>query len=227
MKKFKYLLIVFALVLVVGCGSKTSSKEASKEVTDEAIITTLTNNVVVLQKLPKTMEIYKKGKGSISDYDNSDYVLMGLNANLQYIYRENNQIILNTDIEAEANKIVGPVNIKYDVQSYNGCPVFVYNAAKAGYALNTNCKEADVDSIISRVDSITVDGTEYKVVVYAGLRSGNAIYKDMDKSEKVADMSGEEAYSITEEDKDKFNKYEYIFKKNTDGNYVIDTITKK
>lgn len=239
-KKFAVVLII--LILAVGCGTKENSANEVTEVTDNAVKNIIYSHIISIEKMPKTIKLYKKDEVKNNDYSNEDLLHFGLvssiglendidltDAEIATLKKNNITGVLSyinvSDIEDSVNDTFGAVNLKY-INNVSGCPSFIFNASKNIYYVNSACNEANNDKIISYIDNITKEGNLYYATVYAGLLSNNKVYNNVNKSKEVATLNVEESYEITKENKDKFTKYTYTFTKNSDGKYVFTSIKK-
>lgn len=239
--KIKNILMTFILVsslFIVGCESKKEETNI-KIVSDETIKTTLTNQISAIESISKTVELYKKDKIMNNDYSNEDYINMVLNQIVnthQDTYLNSKEISLLNSSNIKANSYVssneviaavkdltGPKTID-KVLKIEGCPSYTYDAKTDRYYINSNCKVND--RIISYVDEITYKDNEYFAVVYYGFVSDNVLYDNVNKNSEIAKLDSEGSYTIDKDNKDKFSKYTYKFVKNSDGDFVFESIEK-
>lgn len=242
MKNFKKLAFVFViLVLLSGCGKTTSSSNKKEEVKDEEAINALTNQIISLEYLAKTRELYTKGEGKAEDYTNEDKIRFGVESRIaqagvpaltqEEMVELNSKGITNVasyvDLSDAANYINS--NFEESVKTYSsvtGCPTYTYDESTKRFYIQATCQTEDATTIVSTIDKMTKDGNKYYVTVYAGLNDGSAVYADFDKKKIVKTLAKDETYSITKEDKEQFTKFTYTFEKNSNNKYIFKTISK-
>lgn len=242
MMRIRKILISFILVLcvfLVGCKSKTKEEVNRKVVMDDSIKTVISNHITAIENIPKTVELYKKAKVSTNDYTNEDYINIALNQMVNthldtYLTAKEINILKQSNITAtsyinanDVNKVVtdliGPKTID-KVLSIDGCPSYTYDAKTNRYFVNNVCNNSE--RIISYIQEITYDGNEYYATVYVGYVLDDVLYNDVNKNNEITKLDNEGSYSISNDNKEKFSKYIYKFRKNSDGNYIFESIEK-
>ena len=67
MNKIKNLLLVFAMIFLLSGCIKNTVEEKREIVNDEAVVTKLRNQIISLESLDKTLELYTNGSGKSTD----------------------------------------------------------------------------------------------------------------------------------------------------------------
>lgn len=236
----RYVFLFLIVSLLVGCGKKTSSNKV-EEVNDITVISTLQNEILVLENIKKTREIYIKGDGKVSDYSDDDKIRYGI----EYKISQAGVPILTKEEIAELNSkgITGVAsyvdlkdvisNIKNtfgeNVNEYKtslGCPKYTYDDSNKRFYIESKCETTDIETIISKIGKVTKKNNKYYVVIYAGLNDGTNIYSDFEKKNLIKSISVNESYTITEDNMNMFTKYTYTFEKDSDGKYIFKSVTK-
>ena len=242
MTKFRRYVFLFLIIsLLVGCGKKSSSSNKVEDVSDITVISTLQNEITVLENLKKTKEIYTKGDGKSSDYSEEDKIRYGIDFK---IAQAGVPILTDKEIlELKAKGITGvasyveledvTTNIKdtfgdsvKEYKTVEGCPKYTYDESSKRFYIESKCETTDVETIVSKIEKVTKKKDKYYVVIYAGLSDGTNIYSDFEKKNLIKTISINEAYTITEDNKNMFTKFTYTFEKNNDGQYIFKSVTK-
>ncbi len=238
MKKFKKFIFVFVLiVLLTGCNSTQNTTKESEKVEDEIVLQTISNQVITLEQLPKTLELYKKGEAKIDDYTNEDKLRYSIDAVTSSRVVENNvsqekknelaakgitnvnAFIPSDELGEQITSVFGISTINYD--NISGCPNYIYVEADKGYYSQElpDCNEqTSEDKLISKIGNVTVIDNVYTAEFYVGVISNNTVYSDFNKTKVVKALGDSETYTISDEDKSKFSKVTYKFKKDSNSN---------
>ena len=237
-KLSKIFLALILVVLVAGCGIKSSND--SKVVEDETIIAVLNNHMVNITAIPKTKDLLKEGSFKADSYANDDRLYMGLNGALNsqlavsYTQAQIKQLkekgytatsyIKGDDVENIVKDVFGDVNLKFEAE-IAGCPSYKYYQPDKFYLVNENCTNVQ-DKLVILVDTITNDGNLYYVDSYIALVSNNKVYKDLNKSTEFKSLNNGETFTIDASNKEEFAKYTFKFTKNSDGKYIFTSADK-
>ena len=241
MRKLRKIIIVFVLTFLLSGCTKNVVEENKKEIKDDATITTLKNQIVSLESLTKTIELYTAGSGKSTDYSNEDKLLYGLNARIsnsavklltpaeiQFLAQKN---ILNVSSYVEASEVGKYISANFSMSSVDfvnviGCPAYYYDKDTSRFYIQNNCTVQNNNSIYSYIDKVEKKDNIYYVTVYAGLSDGSSLYNDFSKSKVVIDLLSNPDYTITEADKDQYTVFTYQFEKNSNGNYILKEFSK-
>ena len=241
MNKIKNLLLVFAMIFLLSGCTKNTVEEKKEIVNDEAIITKLRNQIISLESLDKTIELYTKGSGKSTDYTNEDMLRYGLNvrmssatipaltqAEIQLLASKN---ILNVSGAIEASYVGDEISKNFSMSSVKytsltGCPSFYYDEDNSRFYIQSKCVSQSKNSIYSYIDKVEKKDNTYYVTIYAGLSDGSSVYNDFNKSKVVVDLLSKADYTITDNDKKDYTLYTYEFEKNGNGNYIFKSFNK-
>lgn len=242
MKNIKKLVFIFVMiVLLTGCNSNESSKESRTEkVTDESVLTNITNVVTNLEQLPKTLELYKKGSAEVSDYTDEDKIMYAINditssrSITNNVTEEKQKELVAKGINGvsmfiPSNEVAEKINTTFGISSVKhlnitGCDNYLYVEEDKNYYVQhvENCEEPVVeDALISKLGEVKKQDNNYTAEVYVGVISNNSVYYDLSKSKVAKALAEDESYSISDEDKTKFTKVIYTFKNNENNNIVL------
>lgn len=237
MKKIKK--VVFVLVLLIllsGCGEKTSTKSKKEEVKDNTIISTLTNQIISLEQLTKTRDLYTKGEGKGLDYTDEEKIRFGVESRIaqggvpvlskedmeQLQVKGITNVVSYVDLAEVAEYI--NANFEEPVKTFatvSGCPAYTYDEGEKKFYVQASCQTDDATTIVSMIEKVSKEDNKYYVTVYAGLNDGNAVYGDFAKTKTVKTLTQDETYSITNEDKVQFTKINYTFELDGNGQYIL------
>lgn len=241
MNKIKKFLLVFVMVvLLCGC-TKNTTEEKKEKVTDETVITAIKNQITALESLDKTEELYKKGEGKSEDYTNEDKLRYGLEARIssaavtaltpteiQYLASRNILNVTSYVDSSEVSKYIGKnfASSTVDFVNLSGCPAYYFDSNNSRFYIQTQCVSQDTSTIYSYIDSVEMKDNVYYVTVYAGLSDGTNLYNDFNKSKVVVDITSNQEYTISDNDKKDYTVFTYKFEKNTNGDYIFKEFNK-
>lgn len=241
MNKLKKIVLVFVIAVLLGGCTKNTTEEKKEIVTDEAIIATLKNQIVSLESLDKTIELYTNGSGKSTDYSNEDKLRYGLNVRMssatvpaltqteiQLLETKN---ILNVSSYVDSADVAKYISDNFsmatvDFTNLTGCPAYFYDKDNSRFYIQTNCVSQNNNSIYSYIDNVEKKDNIYYVTVYTGLSDGTSLYNDFNKSKVVVDLLSNQDYTITDNDKKEFTLFTYEFEKNGNGNYIFKGFNK-
>ena len=242
MNKLRRIILVFVIaILLSGCTKNVAKEKTKKEIKDDKAITTLKNQIVSLESLTKTIELYTTGSGKSSDYSNEDKLLYGLNTRIS-----SSAVTLLTPIEIQELATKNILNVssyvdsadvgKYiseifpmssiEFKNVTGCPAYYYDKDASKFYIQNNCTVQNNNSIYSYIDKVEQKDSVYYVTVYAGLSDGANLYNDFAKSKVVVDLLSNPDYTITDKDKNEYTIFTYQFEKNSNGNYILKGFNK-
>ena len=238
MKNRRILYIFFFLIIIItGCSKDESDNINVKEiVNDDLTINTLKNQVSILVNLDSIREGLSKDKFDTKNINDLDKIRYGVlyktnQGGLQILddnqLEEAKKYKINSKVEyidiSEINKYItsvfGPYNINY--KSIYSCPKYIYNENKNIYYIDNNCKTYNNYTTIY-IDEITKLNNNYYVNLYIGYIIDNKLYKDINNNHQISNNILE----ISESNKNNFNSYTFLFKKNSDGNYIFTNLEK-
>lgn len=236
----RYVFLFLIVSLLVGCGKKTSSNKV-EEVNDITVISTLQNEILVLENIKKTREIYIKGDGKASDYTDDDKIRYGIEYKIsqagvpiltkEEIAKLNSKGITGVASYVDLKDVISNIKDTFgeNISEYKtslGCPKYTYDDSNERFYIESKCETTDIETIISKIGKVTKKNNKYYVVIYAGLNDGTNIYSDFEKKNLIKSISVNESYTITEDNMNMFTKYTYTFEKDSDGKYIFKSVTK-
>ena len=234
-------LVIISLFIFSGCSiEKTNDDSKEQIVKDDEVINNIKNNIISLETLDKTFEIYRKGNGKKDDYTNNEKLTSGLNSRFangglnkptaeQLINKKLDNIdgtISVSEAKEYVSKTFGEISIEY--KTLDGCPSYIYSEDEKLFYVKYGCSNKKVNDVISFIDIITKKDNEYYADVYVGVIDNETkkVYGNIEKTKYILEIKNDDFFVIDEKNKEQFDRYKYTFTKDSNGNYVFTSIEK-
>lgn len=111
------------------------------------------------------------------------------------------------------------------------CLNYIYDGPNSKYYVKNNCLTSNTNTIITYISKITeLDGYTY-AYISIGILDNSILYKDLNKTEVYktlteTELTMDSTTFITKENYQDFPSYKYTFKKNNNGEYIFQSISK-
>lgn len=212
MQYINKIFLIFIIIIATGCGNNNNkiAEEPEKILNNFKIQINLENKIKTLELLPKTIEMYKNGNGDLSDYTNSDKILLGINSRND----QNNYYATTDEIGNYVYQMFGPTTLEFKNINDN----FIYDEINNIYYINNDITSS---SVISYIDKITYKDNTYYATVYVGVKEDDGVYGDFDKDNLIHVLD----YNDSDElERDKYMKFIYEFKTIAENTYVFSNL---